>query len=70
MRSLNMQKTYLEYSISLRPEERFGLDYPMGISMQSMLDIYNLSVKLKLDSLTAVVEPDINNYYSKLYSVK
>ena len=65
-----MPRTYLEYSISLRPEERFGLDYPMGISMQSMLDIYNLSVKLKLDSLTAVVEPDINNYYSRLYSVK
>ena len=67
---LDYAKTYLEYAISLRPEERFGLDYPMGISMQSLLDIYNLSVKLKLDSLTAVVEPDINNYYSKLYSVK
>ncbi len=63
-------KTYLEYSISLKPGERFGLDYPMGISMQALLDIYNLSVNLKLDSLTAVVEPDINNYYSKLYSVK
>jgi hypothetical protein len=63
-------KTYLEYSISIRPEERFGLDYPMGISMQAMLDIYNLSVKLKLTSITAIVEPDINNYYSKLYSTK
>jgi len=67
---LEYSKGYLEYAISLRPEERFGLDYPMGISMQSMLDIYNLSVKLKLDSVTAVVEPEINNYYSKLYSVK
>jgi hypothetical protein len=63
-------KTYLEYSISISPGERFGLDYPMGISMQSMLDIYNLSVKLKLTSLSAIVEPDINNYYSKLYSSK
>jgi hypothetical protein len=63
-------RTYLEYSINLRPEERFGLDYPMGISMQAMLDIYNLSVKLKLDSLAAVVEPEINNYYSHLYSTK
>jgi hypothetical protein len=63
-------RTYLEYSISIRPEERWGLDYAMGISMQSMLDIYNLSVKLKLDSLTAAVEPEINNYYSRLYSVK
>jgi hypothetical protein len=68
--ALDYARTYLEYAISLRPEERFGLDYPMGIGMQSMLDIYNLSVTLKLDSLTAIVEPDINNYYSKLYSVK
>jgi hypothetical protein len=63
-------RTYLEYSISITPQERWGLDYAMGISMQSMLDIYNLSVKLKLDSLTAVIEPEINNYYSRLYSVK
>jgi hypothetical protein len=63
-------KTYLEYAISLRPEQRFGLDYPMGISMQTLLDIYNMSAKLKLDSITAIVEPDINNYYSKLYSAK
>jgi hypothetical protein len=67
---LDYAKTYLEYSISLRPEQRFGLDYPMGINMQSLLDIYNLSVKLKLDSLATIVEPEINNYYSKLYSVK
>jgi Protein O-mannosyl-transferase TMEM260-like len=67
---LDYSRGYLEYAISLRPEDRFGLDYPMGISMQSMLDIYNLSVKLKLDSVTAIVEPEINNYYSKLYSVK
>jgi hypothetical protein len=67
---LDYSKTYLEYAISLTPGERFGLDYPMGINMQSLLDIYNLSVKLKLDSLSAVVEPEINNYYSKLYSEK
>jgi hypothetical protein len=63
-------RTYLEYSINIRPEERWGLDYAMGIGMQSMLDIYNLSVSLKLNSVTLAVEPEINNYYSKLYSVK
>ncbi len=62
--------TYLEYAISIRPDQRYGLDYPTGISMQSLLDIYNLSVKLKLDSISAEIEPDINNYYSKLYSAK
>lgn len=67
---LDYSRNYLEYSIAVRPEDRFGLDYPMGINMQSMLDIYNFSLKFKLDSLASVVEPQINNYYSKLYSVK
>jgi hypothetical protein len=61
---------YLEYAVSLNPAERFGLDYPMGVNMQALLDIYNMSVRLKLDSLTALVEPDINNFYSRLYSTK
>ena len=63
-------KSYLDYAISIKPEERFGLEYPSGISMQSMLDIYNLSVKLKLDSLSAVIEPEINLYYGRLFSAK
>jgi hypothetical protein len=66
----NYAKEYLEYALTIRSDQRFGLDYPIGINMQAMLDIYNLSVKMKLDSLTALVEPDINNYYSKLYSTK
>ncbi|MEI8224536.1 MAG: DUF2723 domain-containing protein [Bacteroidota bacterium] len=61
-------KKYLDYAISIKPEERFGLEYPTGINMQCLLDIYNMSVSLKLGSLIAIVEPEINNYYSKLYS--
>ncbi len=63
-------KAYLDYSISLRPEDRYGLDYNTGINMQSYLDIYNLAVKLKLSSLVRTIEPQINNYYGKLYSSK
>ena len=44
------QKNYLDYAISINPEERFGLEYPTGINMQALLDIYNMSVRLKLDS--------------------
>jgi hypothetical protein len=47
---------------------RFGLDYPIGINMQALLDIYNMSMTLKLDELTQSLEPEINNYYSILYS--
>jgi hypothetical protein len=67
---INYSKSYLDYAISIKPEERYGLEYPTGINMQGMLDIYNMSMKLKLDSLTAVIEPEINKYYGILYSSK
>jgi len=54
----------------LTPNDRFGLEYSTGINMQALLDIYNMSVVFKLTSLTEVMEPVINNYYSKLYSAK
>jgi len=38
--------------------------------MQGLLDIYKMSVSLKLTSLTSIIEPEIDIYYSKLYSVK
>jgi hypothetical protein len=63
-------KEYLDYSITLKPEDRFGLEYPTGINMQAMLDIYNLSVSLKLTKMVGIIEPEINKYYSRLYSTK
>jgi hypothetical protein len=65
---IDYSKEYLDYAISLKPNERFGLEYPTGINMQAMLDIYNMSVSLKLNNITAIIEPQINTYYSKLYS--
>jgi hypothetical protein len=38
--------------------------------MQGLLDIYNMAVRLKLDSIIKTIEPEINNYYGKLYSAK
>jgi len=67
---IDYSKKYLDYAVSIKPGERFGLEYPTGINMQSLLDIYNMSLRLKLTALTLKVEPEINNYYSKLYSVK
>jgi hypothetical protein len=67
---IKYSKEYLDYAVSLKPEDRWGLEYPSGINMQGMLDIYNMAVKLKLNSIVLTIEPDINNYYSKLYSSK
>ena len=46
-------KGYLDYAINLKPEDRYGLEYPTGINMQAMLDIYNLADKLKLNSIAS-----------------
>jgi hypothetical protein len=67
---MKYSKEYLDYAVSLKPEDRFGLEYPSGINMQSMLDIYNMAVKLKLNSIVLTIEPEINNYYGKLFSSK
>ena len=63
-------KEYLDYAIGQEPSKRYGLDYPIGINMQSLLDIYNMSLSLKMDSLTKTIEPDINKYYSRFYPAK
>jgi hypothetical protein len=67
---IKYSKEYLDYAVSLKPEDRWGLEYPSGINMQGMLDIYNMAVRLKLNSIVLTIEPDINNYYGKLYSSK
>ncbi len=65
---ISYSREYLDYAISLKPGDDFGLDYPTGINMQALLDLYKMAVNLKYDSLISIVEPLINNYYGKLYS--
>ncbi|HLN55212.1 MAG TPA: DUF2723 domain-containing protein [Bacteroidales bacterium] len=65
---IKYSKTYLDYALGLDPDSRYGMDYPIGINMQSMLDIYNMSVELKMKDITDMMEPEINNYYGRLYS--
>jgi tetratricopeptide (TPR) repeat protein len=67
---ISYSREYLDYAVSLRPDKRYGLEYPNSLNIQALYDIYNLSVSLKSDSLITVLEPLINDYYSKLFSVK
>jgi hypothetical protein len=67
---IGYSKKYLDYAINLNPADRFGLEYSTGINMQCLLDIYNMSVNLKLTNITTIIEPEISNYYGKLYSTK
>jgi hypothetical protein len=59
---------YLDYIVSLRAEDRFGLQSSTGYNMQALLDIYDMSLELKLTAVTLAVEPGLNNFYPKLYS--
>jgi len=61
-------KEYLDLIVDISPGKRFGLDYPTGINMQTLLDVYNLAVGLKLENIIAEVEPAVDKYYSRLYS--
>lgn len=67
---INYAREYLEYSVSLEPGERYGLDYPTGINMQLLLDLYRMAINLNDQDLTAITEALIGTYYEKLYSRK
>jgi hypothetical protein len=65
---INYSKEYLNYALSIQEKNPFGMDYPTGLAMQSLLDIYKLAISLEDDAMISMLEPVINNYYGKLYS--
>lgn len=67
---MKYSKEYLDYAISMDPDKQFGMDYPIGINMQALLDINNMAINLKMDELVKTVSSDVNKYYSILYSGK
>jgi hypothetical protein len=68
--AIKYSKEYLDYSISMDHNKQFGMDYPIGINMQSLLDINNMAINLKMDKLVNSISADVNRYYSILYSDK
>lgn len=67
---IRYSKEYLDYAISMDKRRQFGMDFPIGINMQCLLDINNIAVSLKLDTLINTVSSDVTKYYSILYSDK
>ncbi len=63
---ISYSSDYLNFAMALQPERRFGLEYPIGINMQCMIDIYRMGVRLRLDDLVKKVEPELNKFYSAL----
>ena len=67
---IKYSKEYLDYAIGMDRDKQFGMDYPSGINMQSLLDINNMAINLKMDQLISTISQDVNRYYSILYSDK
>jgi hypothetical protein len=65
---LSYSESYLAYSVNIPAEERFGLDYPIGINMQALIDIYRMGARLGMKDISEKVEPELNKYYTALYS--
>lgn len=59
-------KEYLDYASNLRPGEKYGLDYPIGINVQALKSIYDMAINLKIDSLASLTGAMLNNYGDKL----
>jgi len=59
---ISYSKEYLDYAVSLEPGDEYGLEYPNGVNMQALYDIYFMAESLKSDSLLNIVVPLINNY--------
>jgi tetratricopeptide (TPR) repeat protein len=68
--AIKYSKEYLDYSVTMDHNKQFGMDYPIGINMQSLLDINNMAISMKMDSLVITISSDVNKYYSILYSDK
>jgi hypothetical protein len=67
---MDYSKQYLDYSAAMDADRQFGMDYPIGINMQALLDINNMAIDLKLDDLINRVSSDVTKYYSLFYSDK
>lgn len=65
---INYSKDYLEYAVAGNAGLQFGMDYPVGINMQALLDINNMAINLSMDDLINSVSADVTRYYNILYS--
>lgn len=66
-RILKYSGDYLGYCVAVPATERFGLEYTIGLNMQTYIDIYRMSRMLGLDDIATPLEQELNRFYSLLY---
>ncbi|MGQ9620523.1 MAG: glycosyltransferase family 117 protein [Bacteroidales bacterium] len=64
---LDYARSYIQYILAIPEEKRFGFEYPTGVNMQAMLDIYRLYSRLGMQDLAQKLENELSVYYSALY---
>ncbi|MBN1388546.1 MAG: DUF2723 domain-containing protein [Bacteroidales bacterium] len=66
---LNNAKNYLDIVIKLEESRRYDLDYVIGLNMQALISLYNMSASMGIDELVKQLEQDIDRYYNELFMI-
>ncbi|HQG55425.1 MAG TPA: DUF2723 domain-containing protein [Bacteroidales bacterium] len=64
---LDYARSYLQYIVRIPKEKRFGLEYPIGVNMQAMIDIYRMYNRLGMLEEAKGLENELGIYYQELY---
>lgn len=60
-------RSYLSLVMALDNIRRYDLDYVIGINMQALISIYNMSAAMGLEELSGQLENDIDLYYNEFF---
>ncbi len=60
-------KQYLEMVIKLDDQRRYDLDYVIGLNIQSLISLYNMSATKGIEDLMGLIEQDLDRYYNELF---
>jgi len=64
---VDYSRSYLNYILSIPQGMRFGLEYPTGVNMQAMIDIYRMYNRLGMMEEAQGLENELGIYYQNLY---
>ncbi|MEA1886372.1 MAG: DUF2723 domain-containing protein [Bacteroidota bacterium] len=64
---INNARAYLEMVLQLEDARRYDLDYVIGLNMQALISLYNMSASMGITDLMDLIEQDIDRYYNELF---
>ncbi|MDT8401616.1 MAG: DUF2723 domain-containing protein [Bacteroidales bacterium] len=64
---INNAKEYLEMVSRLNEARRYDLDYVIGLNIQSLISLYNMSASMGIEGLMDLIEQDLDRFYNELF---